>query len=144
MTDTAFPCITSASTQNNSFTLSRDAICSSKTQTVNHCTVHKPKRKGASDQQLPQKPDNFQVLLRLNSLQAGQTVNRIPAGRDFAHPSRPTLGLTMPPIQWMLGLFLRGKAGMEWRWPPTPPSAKVQNKEYRYTSTPPLGLFGLF
>jgi len=25
-------------------------------------------------------------------------------GRDFAHPSRPAVRLTQPPIQWVLGL----------------------------------------
>jgi hypothetical protein len=31
-------------------------------------------------------------------------------GRDFSQPSRPALGPTQPPIQWVLDLFLKGKA----------------------------------
>jgi hypothetical protein len=36
-------------------------------------------------------------------------------GRDFKRPSRPALGPTQPPIQWVRGLFPRGKATGAWR-----------------------------
>jgi hypothetical protein len=34
-------------------------------------------------------------------------------GRDFSHMSRPVLGPTQPPVQWVPG-FLRGKAAGAW------------------------------
>ena len=44
-------------------------------------------------------------------------------GRDFPHPSRPALGPTQPPVQWIPNgyrVFLGCKAAGAWCWPPTP------------------------
>jgi hypothetical protein len=49
-------------------------------------------------------------------------------GRDFPHPSRPALGLTHSPIQWVPGLSPGGKAAGVWLWPPTPYSAEVKER----------------
>ena len=40
-------------------------------------------------------------------------------GKDISHPSRPVIGLTQPRVQWIPGLFPRGKAGVAL----TPPRA---------------------
>jgi hypothetical protein len=59
--------------------------------------------------------------------------------RDFPPPSRPAVGPTQPPVQFVLGHF-RGKAAGATDSHLQPRLKKEQN----YTSTPPLGLRGLF
>ena len=49
-------------------------------------------------------------------------------GRDFPHLSRPALGPTQPPIQWVPGLS-RSKDRPERDADPTPPSSAVVKKE---------------
>ena len=48
-------------------------------------------------------------------------------GRDFPHPSRPALGPTQPPVQWVLGLF-QGKERPGHDADPSPPSSAVVMK----------------
>jgi hypothetical protein len=61
-------------------------------------------------------------------LWAGQSGDRIPVGRDFLHLSRPALGPTQPPVQWVPGFSRGQKTAGAWRWPLTPSSAKVYKK----------------
>ena len=48
-------------------------------------------------------------------------------GRDFPHLSRPALGLTQPPVQWVSGLS-RGKKRPGRDADPSPPSSAVVMK----------------
>jgi hypothetical protein len=59
-------------------------------------------------------------------------------GRDFPHLSRPALGPTKPPVQWVPG-HSRGKERPGRDADPSPPSSAVVMKEYSYTSTPSMG-----
>jgi hypothetical protein len=58
----------------------------------------------------------------------------------YTTASRPALGCTQPPIQWVSGaLSLGGKAAGVWSWLSPPYSAKLKDA-WSYTSTPPIRL----
>jgi hypothetical protein len=56
-------------------------------------------------------------------------------GRDFPHLSRPALGHTQPPVQWVPGLS-RGKAAGAWCWQHTQSSAEVKERVELYLYFP--------
>ena len=55
-------------------------------------------------------------------------------GRYFSHPSRPAVGPTQPPIQWVPGLT-GGRTAGAWRWPPPPSSVEVKERIEPYLWT---------
>jgi hypothetical protein len=81
--------------------------------------------------------------IKLNLMWLGGPGIEFRWGRDFPIPSKPALGTTRPPINgyWV---FLRGV-----KWPgrgvgqPLTLAPRLK-KEYSYTSSPPLGLRGVF
>jgi hypothetical protein len=73
-----------------------------------------------------------------DSLRAGRSGDRIPVGRDFPHLSRPALGPTQPPVQWVPGLS-RGERRPGRDADHTPPSRAEVKKEFSYTSIHPMG-----
>ena len=64
-------------------------------------------------------------------------------GRDFPHPSRPTLGPTQLPIKWVPGLSQELKRSGSGTDHPHHLAPRIK-EEYSCKSTPPLGLRGLF
>jgi hypothetical protein len=70
-----------------------------------------------------------------DSLRTGRSGIEFRWRRDFPHPSRPALGPTKPPKQWVPGLPGGEVAGV-WRWPPPPHLAPRLEKGQSYTSTP--------
>jgi hypothetical protein len=63
--------------------------------------------------------------------------------RDFPRQSRPAMGPTQPPIQWLPGLS-RGvkRQGRGVDYPPAT-SAEVKERAELYLCSPPLGIRGL-
>jgi len=58
-------------------------------------------------------------------------------GRDFPHSSRPALGPTQPPVQWVPGLSW-GKTAGTWHRPPIPSSVGVKER-VKLIPLPPSG-----
>jgi hypothetical protein len=78
-------------------------------------------------------------------LRAGRSGDRIPVGgggggRDFPHTSRPALGPTQPPIQWVPGLSWVVKLPGRGADHPSPSSAEVKErvKLYFYSTSGPF------
>jgi hypothetical protein len=64
-------------------------------------------------------------------------------GRDFPHLSRPALGPTPPPVQWIPGLSWGYTAARAWRWSITPISSRGQERVELYLYFP-YGPYGLY
>ena len=65
-----------------------------------------------------------------------------PGGDEIFRPSRPALGPTQPPVQWVPGLSPGVKCGRGVLLTTHPPSSVAVTEEYSYTSTYPLGHTG--
>jgi hypothetical protein len=58
----------------------------------------------------------------------GSSRYRIPMGARYSARVQTGPGFTQVAVQWVPGLFLRGKTAGALRWPPTTSSAEVKEK----------------
>ena len=65
-------------------------------------------------------------------------------GRDFSHLSRPALGPTQPPVQWVPGLSPGVKSGRGVTLTPHPPSSAVGHERVELYLYSPYGPYGLY
>jgi len=56
--------------------------------------------------------------------------------QHFLHSSRPAMGPTQPPVQWVPDLLPRDKATRVWCWPPTPISRQGKESVQLYLYSP--------
>jgi hypothetical protein len=75
-----------------------------------------------------------------NWQRAGRSRDRIPVGERFSHTSRPVLGPTQPPAQWVPGLFW----GLKWlgRGADLPPFLVLRSRMSIAIPLLPLWAFG--
>jgi len=78
-----------------------------------------------------------------NSLRDGRSVDRIPVGTRFSAPVQTSLGAHPASYTMDMGSLLRVKRSERDVYHPQHLAPRL-NKEHSYTSTPPLGLRGLF
>jgi hypothetical protein len=71
----------------------------------------------------------------VTELRVGRSGDRIPVGGEIFRLSRPALGSTQPPIQWVSGLSW-GKVRPGRDANPSPPSSAEVLEELSYTFTP--------
>jgi hypothetical protein len=83
------------------------------------------------------------LSLYIDLLQAIRSRYRIPVGARFLHLARPALWPTQPAVQWVLDVS-RAYSGQGLALTTHPYRAPRLYEEDSYTSTPHLGIFGLF